>query len=122
MCLPNQVDGLPQLRPGFSGVTELEEIAGADARFSQALPRGDYGFQIQPLIHCVEYRLRSRFDAHPYLGASCIFEIKYCLVRHQVGAGLNLERKQSISGYYFFRELANPMLVQCEDIIAKPDV
>ena len=108
--------------PGLSGVAELQEVACADAFIREARASSDNIGDVKTFIHRVEDVLRTGFHTHPYLRATRAFKSGYGGVSHQIGAGLNFEGQNAMHCFDLIRELLDPAAVECEDIIAEPDV
>ncbi len=94
---PHQGYCLLYVVPGFTGISELQEITSANPGFLQPLTSVHNLFDQQPLVHCVEDLLRPRFDAHPHFRATSAMQRSDGFRRHQVSPRLNFERHGAIS-------------------------
>ncbi len=68
--LANESNGLLDIAPVLTGISELEEIARADSFVVQMLTRGEHFFDLKTFVHRVEDLLRAGLHAHPDFGAS----------------------------------------------------
>src|SRR3984885_1318527 len=82
----NHGNGFLRVFPGFSRISELQEIACTDSCFPEALTCFDDRWKAQPLVHCIQYFLGAGLHPHPDLRTTGSLKCFYGCFVHQICA------------------------------------
>src|ERR1700730_5050923 len=75
--LANEHNGFLDVFPGFARISELEEIASADAFSAQVLSRVDNFLDLKAFVHCIQDLLGSGLNSHPDLRAPSLLQCSH---------------------------------------------
>ncbi len=118
----NYGGGFLDVFPSFPRVSELQEVAGANALLMKVVPRFRNLLDACSLIHGVENFLRPRLHTHPYFGTTSASQSGYGIRRHEVDSTLHFERECCIEPLDVRREFGNPFGSESKSVIREPEM